>query len=54
MYVKYDVDWFFDEKLNEMNEVDIMTTYNKLKVYNCQFVLPFQINMCKILERIEE
>lgn len=56
MYVKYDRDWIFDKKLNEMNEGDIITTFDdsKFKVYNCRFALPFQINMCKILERIEE
>jgi hypothetical protein len=55
MYVKYDSDWIFDKKLNEMNEGDIISTYTcKFKAYNCRFALPFQINMCKILERIEQ
>ena len=55
MYVKYDRDWIFDKKLTDMNEGDIVTTCtSKFKVYNCRFALPFQINLCKILERIEE
>jgi hypothetical protein len=53
--VKHDYDWLFDKKLNEMNEGDIVNIYScKFKVYNCRFVSPLQIDMCKILEIIEE
>lgn len=55
MYIKYDKDWFFDKKLNDMKEGDIVNTYScKFKVNNCSFAQPFQQDMCKILERIEE
>ena len=54
-FTRYDNDWKFDKRLHEMNEGDIVNiNNNKFKVYNCQFSEPSQIDMCKILERIEE
>lgn len=54
-FVEYENDWIFDKKLHEMKEGDIVNTYScKFKVYNCSFLSPLQINMCKILERIDE
>lgn len=54
-YTRYDSEWKFNKKLNEMNEGDIVNTFScKFKVYNCRFSSPLQLDFCKILERIEE
>lgn len=52
---RYNNSWKFNKKLNEMNEGDIVNTFScNFKVYNCRFSAPSQIDMCKILVRVEE
>jgi len=55
VYTMFKYDWIFDKTLKDMYEGDIVETYgSKFKVYNCRFSSPYQLDFCKILERIEE